>query len=156
MHPNQELLEKFYSSFAQQDGNSMADCYHESIKFSDPVFPNLEGDEAGSMWKMLCEQAKNFRLTYKDIVADEDSGSAYWEATYDFSATGRRVHNKIYASFKFKDGKIIEHDDYFDFWRWSRMALGPAGLLMGWTPMVKNKVRGMAGKSLKRYMASKQ
>ena len=41
-------------------------------------------------------------------------------------------------------GKIVRHIDRFDFWRWSRMALGPAGLLLGWTPLLHKKVQAKA------------
>ncbi len=40
-------------------------------------------------------------------------GSARWEAVYPFSETGRIVHNRIRAEFRFRDGKIIEHRDHF-------------------------------------------
>ncbi|MBA3630597.1 MAG: hypothetical protein H0W55_13180 [Actinobacteria bacterium] len=39
------------------------------------------------------------------------------------------VHNKIGVSFSFRDGLNIRHRDHFDFYRWSRMALGPARAL---------------------------
>lgn len=103
------------------------------------------------MWRMLCSQAQNFELTFSEVTADDMCGSAYWEAKYDFSKTGRRVHNKIQASFVFQDDLIIQHVDDFDFWRWSKMALGPAGLLMGWTPALKNKVSTMANQNLQKF-----
>jgi hypothetical protein len=152
MHPNEKLLETFYTSFQKLDAEAMSRCYHANIHFSDPVFPNLNGAEAGEMWRMLCSQAKNFELTFSDIQANDQTGKAHWEAHYDFSATGRRVHNKIDAEFEFADGKIIKHTDTFAFWKWSRMALGPAGLLLGWTPLLRKKVQGQARERLSRFM----
>jgi hypothetical protein len=35
------------------------------------------------------------------------------------------------------------------------MALGPPGILLGWSPMVQNKVRGQAAAALKSYRAKK-
>lgn len=151
MHPNEQLIHDFYQSFQKLDAEGMAACYHDSIEFSDPAFPDLKGKMASNMWRMLCSQAKNFELTYSEVSADDMSGSAYWEAKYDFSKTGRAVHNKIHASFVFEGGKIIQHVDSFDFWRWSKMALGPAGLLLGWTPMLKGKVSTMANANLERF-----
>ena len=58
-------------------------------------------------------------------------------ATYLFSATGRTVENHIEAYFRFADGKIIEHHDHFDLWRWMRQALGAKGLLLGWLAPVQ-------------------
>ena len=154
MHPNEKLIETFYTSFQKLDAQTMSGCYHPDIRFSDPVFPLLAGAEAGGMWRMLCSQAKNFELTFSDIQANDRTGKAHWEAFYDFSATGRRVHNKIDAAFEFQDGKIIRHTDAFDFWKWSRMALGPAGTLLGWTPLVRNKVQRQARERLDRFMKS--
>ena len=152
MHSHATLIERFYACFEKRDGDGMARCYHADIAFSDPVFPLLQGSQAGAMWKMLCDQAREFTLSVSGIQADETTGRAHWEARYFFSATGRHVHNKIDACFQFQDGKIIRHRDRFDFWRWSRMALGPAGLCLGWSPMLKNKVRRQAAKSLARYI----
>ncbi len=152
MGPNSALLETFYACFQRLDGDGMAHCYHENIEFSDPVFPNLRGVRAGTMWKMLCAQARGLELSFNGIQSDDATGRAHWEAKYIFSMTGRRVHNKIDANFQFKDGKIIQHHDDFNFWKWSRMALGPAGLLLGWSPLLKNRIRKQAAKNLDRYM----
>lgn len=156
MHPNEQLIHDFYQSFQKLDADGMVACYHPSIEFSDPAFPDLKGAMAGNMWRMLCSQATNFELTYSDVSADGMSGSASWQASYDFSKTGRRVHNKIQASFLFEDGKIIQHVDSFNFWRWSKMALGPAGVLLGWSPLLRNKVSTMANKSLLQYCERNQ
>ena len=51
------------------------------------------------------------------------------------------------------EGLIATQRDRFDFWAWSRQALGPPGLLLGWTPMLKTKVRAGAAKNLAAYMA---
>jgi ketosteroid isomerase-like protein len=154
MHYNEKVIENFYTSFQKLDAAAMADCYHQEIRFSDPVFPLLVGEEVSAMWRMLCAQAKNFELSFSDIQASERTGTAHWEAGYDFSATGRRVLNRIDAAFEFRDGKIIKHTDAFDFWKWSRMALGPPGLLLGWMPLVRQKVQRQARERLSRFMNS--
>jgi SnoaL-like protein len=151
MHPNEKLITTFYSCFQQLDADGMAACYHENICFSDPAFPDLRGAEAGAMWKMLCTQAQGFELTFGDISADDIIGKAHWEAKYDFTATHRQVHNKINAKFRFQDGKIIQHHDSFNFWKWSFMALGPVGLMLGWSPMLRKKVQHQAAKGLKKF-----
>lgn len=154
MHPNEELIRTFYTSFQNLDGEGMVSCYHQDIRFSDPVFSALSPREAGAMWRMLCSQAKNFELTFSDVQADERQGKAHWEASYDFSASGRRVHNKIEAAFEFQDGKIIKHTDSFPFWKWSRMALGPIGVLLGWMPLLRKKVQKQARGRLTKFMNS--
>lgn len=154
MNPNEKLIEIFYTSFQNLDAGAMINCYRPDVRFSDPVFPDLSGAEVGAMWKMLCSQAKNFELTFAGIQADDLSGKAHWEARYDFSATERRVHNKIAAGFEFQDGKIIKHTDTFDFWKWSSQALGPVGFLLGWSPPLRKKVQKQARERLAKFMNS--
>ncbi|MDZ7714775.1 MAG: nuclear transport factor 2 family protein [Balneolaceae bacterium] len=105
------------------------------------------------MWHMLCERGKDLELTFSDIASDEHAGSAHLEATYTFTQTGRKVHNVLEASFRFKDGKIIEQRDRFNFWKWSGMALGMTGWLLGWTPFLRRKVAANAQKSLDKFIA---
>ncbi len=152
VHPNAALLHRFYEAFARLDGAEMAAAYAPDVRFSDPVFPDLEGERAGAMWKMLTGRATDLRVEASGIEAGPERGRAHWEAWYAFSATGRRVHNVIDARFEFRDGLIVRHEDQFDFWRWSRQALGPVGLLLGWTPLVRNRVRAEAAKGLTQFM----
>jgi ketosteroid isomerase-like protein len=143
-----QLITNLYEAFARLDGEAMAACYAPDATFSDPVFPDLRGGRGGHMWRMLTGQAEDLKIEFGDVQADESSGSAHWEAWYPFSATGRSVHNVIDARFTFRDGLIATHVDSFDLWKWTRMALGLPGVLLGWSPMVQNKVRAQAGKAL--------
>lgn len=152
MHPHAALIERFYASFAARDAAGMRACYHPDVVFSDPAFGELQGARAGAMWSMLCERGKDLRVTTSGVEADDARGSAHWEATYTFSQTGRRVHNRVDAEFAFRDGLIARHTDRFGFWAWARQALGPAGLLLGWTPLLRGKVRATALRGLEKYM----
>jgi hypothetical protein len=67
---------------------------------------------------------------------------------------GRTVVNDIQARFVFRDGKICEHHDHFDLWRWSRQALGTQGPLLGWTPLVQNAIRAQAKKGSRPFRAA--
>ncbi|MBV8464333.1 MAG: nuclear transport factor 2 family protein [Burkholderiales bacterium] len=147
-----ELIQRFYTAFQQKDWATMAACYHPEAEFSDPAFPNLKGKQPGAMWRMLIEGAKSLDITFNNVQGANGQGSAHWEAVYPFTQTGRHVHNKIDATFEFRDGLIWRHRDRFDFWAWSRMALGPSGLLLGWTPIVRNKVNKMAGQRLVKFI----
>jgi hypothetical protein len=151
MHQNEELIEKFYSSFKVLDAAGMASCYHPEIVFSDPVFGRLSGTEASTMWKMLCSRAKDLKISFTDVRADDTTGTVHWEAQYKFSKTGRSVHNVIEASFAFRAGRIIKHDDSFSLWKWSSMALGPTGFFLGWTPFMRNAIRKDARRGLELY-----
>ena len=148
---NEDTIKRFYTAFQQRDAATMAACYAPDVQFSDPVFTDLRGAAAGTMWKMLCERGKDLKIEFRDVRADATTGSAHWEAWYTFSASGRKVHNVIDATFEFRDGMIVKHTDRFDLYRWARQALGPAGIVLGWTPMLQNKVRAMAAKGLADY-----
>jgi ketosteroid isomerase-like protein len=151
---NEALIDRFYSAFARRDHETMAECYVADATFSDPVFPDLHGDEVRAMWEMLCERGLDLSLTHSNVRADGDTGSAHWVAEYTFSGTGRHVVNEIDASFGFADGLIAEHVDRFDLWRWTRQALGPVGLIAGWSPPIQNKVRDQARANLREFMAA--
>lgn len=153
MHPNEELIKRFYSAFAAKDHETMAGCYADDARFSDPVFRDLDADQARAMWRMFCTSGNDLDLTFGDVAADDNRGSATWEAIYAFPKTGRRVHNKITASFTFRDGRIVRHSDSFDLYRWTRMALGPLGVALGWSPIVQNQVRSQAMAQLQRFQA---
>lgn len=148
----QQLIHTFYTAFQSRNHVAMIACYHPDVHFSDPVFTGLHGLQANAMWHMLCERGQDLQISFDGIQADGQSGRADWQATYTFS-TGRPVHNIIQAAFHFQDGLIIRHHDRFDLWRWTRQALGPAGLLLGWTPMVQKRVRETAVASLHKFIA---
>lgn len=153
MHPNAALIERFYAAFAARDADGMRACYHPEIVFSDPAFGELRGAEAGDMWAMLVERGKDLQVTVSDIHADDERGRAHWDARYTFGTTGRSVLNRIDAEFAFRDGLIVRHTETFDFYAWARQALGPAGLLLGWTPIIQNQVRAAARAGLEKYRA---
>jgi ketosteroid isomerase-like protein len=161
MRLNEATIAKFYTAFAALDADAMASCYAEDVAFADPVFSLHGRRDAGGMWRMLCAAtlAKGhdaWRLEFSDLHADASTGRAHWEAHYRFSATGRPVHNIIDARFTFNpDGLIASHHDHFDFWRWSRQALGAPGLLLGWTPYLRANVRSRAGANLKNFLSNK-
>lgn len=75
MHANEELIRRFYTAFQKRDGAAMAACYHPDVQFSDPVFTGLRGPRAGGMWKMLCERGKDLKVEFRDVKADDSTGS---------------------------------------------------------------------------------
>lgn len=154
MNDNNILLSTFYTAFQQRDYASMIACYHPDIHFSDPVFTDLHGKRAGAMWHMLCERGTDLQVTFSNIQADNAKGQAHWEATYSFGKNGRLIHNSIDATFAFQDGKIIRHQDNFDLWKWTRMALGASGIFMGWSAVVQGKVRKTAVSGLNKFIAA--
>lgn len=152
MHPNETLIHDFYKAFQRNDYRAMQESYHPQATFSDPVFGSLNSAEAKAMWQMLLTQAKDLKITLGEVKANEHEGSCRWDARYTFSGTGRKVHNQIQSTFIFKDGKIFRQDDNFNFWRWSSMALGGPGLVMGWSPYLLHAVQKKVRARLEKYM----
>lgn len=149
---SRELIERFYSAFGRRDGEAMAACYAPDARFRDPAFGDLQGEQVGAMWRMLMIRANDLRVELAEHDADLDAGNAHWIARYTF-ATGRWVVNDVRASFRFADDLIAEHEDRFSFHAWSRQALGPAGLVLGWTPILRAVVQRRARGDLERFMA---
>lgn len=162
MHPNQTTLETLYTAFARLDADAMAGCYAMDAQFDDEAFSLRGHREVTGMWRMLCGATRSkpaslaaWRLQFSGLAADASGGKAHWEADYLFSATGRMVHNVIDGVFEFNDqAQITRRRDSFNFWRWSRQALGTPGLLLGWTPFLHQKVRKTAASNLQKYLAA--
>jgi ketosteroid isomerase-like protein len=153
MNTNEQLIEHFYTCFQNKDYKGMQACYADDATFSDAVFKDLNAAQVKSMWEMLISKGKDLRVEFNNIEADEQSGKAHWDAYYTFSATGKKVINKIDAQFKFENGKISKHIDHFSFYTWAKQALGVSGLLLGWTSFLQQKVRAQALKNLTMFMA---
>ncbi|MEO6000701.1 MAG: nuclear transport factor 2 family protein [Chitinophagaceae bacterium] len=155
MNENQQLISRFYTAFQRTDYKTMQDCYHEDAIFFDPVFEDLNTAEVRAMWEMLCKNAKDFSLQFSKVEADHEYGTCNWVAHYRFSQTGNKVTNNVKAYFKFHEGKIVEHTDGFNFWKWSRQALGLPGWLLGWSTALQKKVQMKAQDNLAKFMQSK-
>jgi len=150
-------IERFYDAFARLDAETMAACYAPDASFDDEAFSLQGRPQIGAMWRMLCETTRQRGLAdWKLQVSRVTEHGAHWEAHYRFTATGRLVHNVIDAGFEFDgDGLILRHVDRFDFWRWSRQALGAPGLLLGWMPWFRSKVRATAAAQLRADIAKR-
>ena len=152
MSDSESVAQRFYSAFQRHDGKSMGDLYADSSTFSDPVFPLLRAREVRAMWAMLTERAKDLSLTFSIEEESSTEARTTWHANYTFSKTGRKVENHITATMETENGLIVRHVDDFSFWRWSSQALGVPGLLLGWTPLLRAKIRTGAQESLRSYM----
>lgn len=143
MNENSKVITSFYNAFQAGDAELMVSHYSDDVSFSDPAFGNLNGEHARNMWRMLItsQKGKQFDIVYKDVEADEKGGTGHWQATYNFSQTGRKVVNEIDALFEIKNGKITKHVDTFDIHKWARQAMGFKGLLLGGTGFFKKKLQ---------------
>jgi len=151
MSSTSDLITQFYTAFQQRDFKTMGECYHPEATFKDEAFDLKTVAEIRSMWEMLCTRGKDMRIEFKDVKAELQTGSAHWDAYYSFSKSGRKVHNSIDATFEFKDGLILNHRDHFNFYRWSKQALGTPAILLGWTGFFRKKVQVSAMEGLKQF-----
>ena len=150
---NRELIDRFYTAFAQKDAATMNACYANQAVFEDPAFGRLNDAEITAMWSMLIERGgKNLSVTHNILEVSNGKAKAQWTAIYPFSKTQRIVRNKITAEFIIEEGKIVYHKDTFNLWKWSSMALGLPGMLLGWTSFMQKKIRKTALSSLHKYM----
>jgi hypothetical protein len=155
MDHNKALINRFYTAFQDKDAMAMNACYADDATFEDPAFGKLKGKQVQDMWSMLIERGGTALAVSHNITgASNTQVSATWEAIYPFSQTLRVVHNKISAEFIIKDGLIKEYKDHFNLWKWSSMALGLPGMLLGWSGFMKGKIRKQALKSLSKYQQS--
>ena len=138
---------------AELDAETMAKLYSDDVVFEDPAFGQLKGERVRNMWRMLLASQKKetFRVAVSDVVISDERASCRIEATYLFTRTGRRVINRITASFILKDGKIVAHTDDFNLHRWSSKALGIKGYLFGWTPFFRRKLQAQTNRMLDRF-----
>lgn len=149
----EQLIHVFYQAFRDLDPPKMRSCYHQDAVFEDPAFGILKGVDIFDMWTMLCEKSEDLEITYSDVDADNEIGSADWEARYTFKRTGRKVHNIIHSKFRFQDGLIIDHRDTFDLGKWASQAFGWQGRLMGRTGYFKHKLQKRTNGMLQKYQA---
>lgn len=152
MRSNSELVHHFYDSFATGDIESMVACYDDSATFEDPAFGKLNGEDVRNMWRMLHESSKGqIKVSFHSIQENNEKVSAKWKAEYIFSQTGRPVINEIDANFIISNGKIVQHIDTFNLWKWSRQALGFTGLIIGYTTFFRKALQKKTRHLLRKF-----
>lgn len=149
-------VDAFYAAFAKRDAEGMVAQYDPQVHFSDPVFPELHGEAAGNMWRMLCERGADLQIDYLGAEVISGGVKARWDAHYSFGPRKRPVVNRIEARFVVEGGRIVRHADRFDLWLWASQALGPMGWLLGWAPPVQAQIRKQAAAELARYEARRR
>jgi ketosteroid isomerase-like protein len=150
-----EVVDRLYACFQRRDGDGMAALYAPAARFSDPVFPSLDGDGAGDMWRMLAERAKDFSLTVDGVETDGEVARVRWTARYLFSATGRAVTNRVSSTIRVQADRIVEQRDAFDFRAWARQAFGLAGMFLGGRGFFQRRVQKRAAQGLAEFRAKR-
>jgi hypothetical protein len=145
------VAERFYEAFTVRDHYTMGLLYAEHATFSDPVFPLLNARGVRTMWSMLLTRAEDLAIEVSILEDTPARARVDWVAHYTFSGTGRRVVNRIHTEMAIANGRIVRQVDTFSLWRWSRQALGPTGLLLGWSPIVRKRVQAQAARALAEF-----
>jgi hypothetical protein len=150
-----DVAKQFYEAFARHDGEEMAKLYADVIHFSDPVFPSIQGEQARNMWRMLCARSKDLKIEFEVKPENEQLVSVNWTARYKFGPKGRDVVNHVRAEMTVINDQIVDHRDYFSFYRWSSQALGKVGMYLGWTPTLRVLIQRQARKSLAQFESNR-
>ncbi len=147
-------ITQFYDAFARLDSATMKACYADDAFFKDPAFSELQGEQIGLMWEMLCDsqQGKDFEVTYRILSSEENAAKVHWEAKYIFSKTGRKVHNVIQANITLESGLIKQHLDSFNLHKWASQALGFKGWILGGTSFFQKKLQQQTNRMLRKYI----
>lgn len=127
----EHVIQTFYRAMEEKDLDTILSLYHPDATFSDPAFPMISGDQLRGMWKLITSN-KSLKVQTRDVKMQADGRvTGHWDADYHI-IKGNPILNSIDSSFKFKDGKIIEHKDSFDFSKWAKQAFpGLLGTIAG-------------------------
>ena len=136
---NKQIIERFYNEgFAKANSALMGGLYDDAATFSDAAFGHLQDAKARAMWQMLFRNhEKNGTKPDFEVSAiegDDSGGTAHWECRYPSPVRpALMVHNKVDAKFVIdaSTGKILVHEDTFDWWEWASQALGAVGWALG-------------------------
>ena len=84
--------------FKLEAGNieDLLSCYHPQVRFSDPVFGELQGDQAHSMWRMLLSKmSSDIKIDVNHVFDQNGRMHCIWTADYAFGKKQRHVHNVV-------------------------------------------------------------
>ncbi|WP_342269364.1 nuclear transport factor 2 family protein [Spiroplasma endosymbiont of Aspidapion aeneum] len=152
-----QIINEFYSAFKKGDYQKMNSLYGEDIIFNDSIFKDLDYLQVTSMWEMLLskKEESKFSIEYEVLLDHNDEYYVMWSAHYLFGPKRRKVSNIVKSEMVIKDKKIALHTDVFDFYKWSKQAIGIASILFGKRKFFHNKICSVANKNLMNYISNK-
>lgn len=127
MHPNARLIETLYSSLRARDAEAAAACYAPDAYFEDIAFRLGRREDIFTMWRLVCDDKTELKVTHFEIVsADDERGRGWWFADYEFKPARflprRSVSNGIVSAFVFRRGEILRQDDLCNPKDWAKQA----------------------------------
>ena len=149
---NDELIQRFYGAFARHDGDAMAACYAPDAHFSDPVFTDLRGEEPGAMWRMLTGRAEDLEVTAGRARGRGRPRHAPTGSPTTRSAPGARSTTTSTPSSASRTASSRSTATRSRSTRGRGRRWGPAGLALGWTPIVRARSSSEARAGLDEFL----
>lgn len=121
MMQSKKIIDNFKMLYNTLDRDTLSfkllnDVYDDDIRFSD-CFHNISGiDSLFEYFDGLYENVSFIRFDFSDQWLNEDSGMLTWVMSYQHPKLngGEIIYVEGASQLNFKDGKVIQHRDYFD------------------------------------------
>jgi ketosteroid isomerase-like protein len=122
------IAQHYFACLATRDLPGMLAHCHPNIVYQNR-FVELNGKQVVALWRTVWRELPDLRVICRD--SDIRGSIVYWQVTYTYPPTGRRVELQISAALTFADGLIIRHSDRFNAHNWARQAYGVIGQAFG-------------------------
>ncbi|ARU92149.1 hypothetical protein SCLARK_001685 [Spiroplasma clarkii] len=152
---NKEVVVKFFTALSKGDWKLMNNLYSKDVAFSDTVFGELNYSQITNLWEMLLTENPDLSANFK-IVEDGEVVKVQWVMVSKFGQKHRKVILNILSTLEVSKGKIIKHNDHFDFKKWAKQALGIIGWMLGSKQSFKNRIKEEAFIKLNSFIDAKQ
>jgi len=146
-----DVLNTFLRALAQRDVEAMIRCYTTTATYHSPIFPQVEGDTLTATWQWFCAKAPDLTMVVDEQAFEANTARVQWTATYTFPKTGRPVVQVTDSIFVFEGPQLCRHEDRFDLHRWSHMALGPLGRVLGGRRWLQRSLQRAAAERVARF-----
>ena len=154
MNQNEATIHRFFTAYQNKEYTTMQNCYSEDAVYNNPIYGLNDTEHVKAMWEMICKTNKEESLHFENIeLLDHEYATCDWSLVYYY--TNRRINNKIKSYLRLENGLIIEHTDAFDLYKWTRMAFGLTGSLIGWSNFFQKRIQKSTRKKLSEFIISK-
>ncbi|MBO6794497.1 MAG: nuclear transport factor 2 family protein [Balneolaceae bacterium] len=150
-----EIVKTFYEALNNGDIKTVRQLYHPDAVYKSEMF-SLKGPEVFALWYTATQPEMNLTAECSSINKVNNEVHTTWNISYELSVVNRTIKLSEKGLFKFKDGKIIFHQDKYSFYSWCKQTLGPIGWLFGWTAWLKKRVSKQALKTIHSNIYSAQ
>ncbi len=129
--PATQAVEALVRAIAEQDRQALLACYHDSISYSSPLFPDLRKELVLDAWDLVYAGMESLTFEHEFVFADERKAQLAWRCTY--LRDGRKVVFPGLSTFSLWDEKIVRQVDEWDFPSWARRQFGLKVWLFAWS-----------------------